>query len=61
VPLGVRHYERLAAGFDGIGAFVERPDELAPALEMAFASEMPSIVNVMVEPQPEYFAGRFGS
>ncbi len=23
VPLGVRHYERLAAGFDGIGAFVE--------------------------------------
>jgi len=59
VPLGVRHYERLAAGFDGIGAFVERPDELEPALEMAFASEMPSIVNVMVEPQPEYFAGRY--
>ncbi len=62
VPLGVRHYERLAPGFDGIGA-VRRgaPTRLAPALEMAFASEMPSIVNVMVEPQPEYFAGRFGS
>ncbi len=59
VPLGVRHYERLAPGFDGIGSLVERPDELRPALEQALAADGPSIVNVLVEPAPEYFAGRF--
>ena len=26
VPLGVRHYERMAGAFDGEGFFVERPD-----------------------------------
>ena len=58
VPLGVRHYERLAPGFDGIGELVERPDQLRPALERAFNADVPSIVNVLVEPEPEYFAGR---
>jgi acetolactate synthase I/II/III large subunit len=59
VPLGVRHYERLAPGFDGAGSLVERPEELRPALEQALAADGPSIVNVLVEPAPEYFAGRF--
>ena len=59
VPLGVRHYERLAPGFDGIGEFVEEPSQLRPALERALAYEGPSIVNVLVEPEPEYFPGRY--
>ena len=59
VPLGVRHYERLAPGFDGFGALVERPEELRPVLEQALATKGPSIVNVLVEPEPEYFPGRF--
>ena len=59
VPLGVRHYERLAPGFDGVGEFVERPEQLRPALERALAADTPSIVNVLVEPEPEYFAGRY--
>jgi len=59
VPLGTRHYERLAPGFDGVGELVDRPDQLRPALERALAHDGPSIVNVMVEPEPEYFAGRF--
>jgi acetolactate synthase-1/2/3 large subunit len=58
VPLGVRHYERLAPGFDGEGWLVERPEEIRPALEGALASSKPSIVNVMIEPAPEYFPGR---
>jgi acetolactate synthase-1/2/3 large subunit len=58
VPLGVRHYERMAAGFDGEGFFVERPDDIGPALDAAFASDAPSIVNVMLDPAAEYFPGR---
>ena len=30
-----------------------------PALEQALAAEGPSIVNVLVDPEPEYFPGRF--
>ena len=58
VPLGVRHYERMAGAFDGEGFFVEQPDEIGPALDAAFASPAPSIVNVMLDPAAEYFAGR---
>jgi acetolactate synthase I/II/III large subunit len=58
IPLGVRHYERMAGAFDGAGFFVERPDEIGPALDAAFASGAPSIINVMVDPAAQYFAGR---
>jgi len=58
VPLGVRHYERMAGAFDGEGFFVEQSDELGPALDAAFASSHPSIVNVMLDPAAEYFPGR---
>jgi acetolactate synthase-1/2/3 large subunit len=58
VPLGVRHYERMAGAFDGRGFFVERPEEIGPALDAAFASSTPSIVNVMLDPAGEYFPGR---
>ncbi|TMK55937.1 MAG: thiamine pyrophosphate-binding protein, partial [Actinobacteria bacterium] len=59
IPLGVRHYERLAPGFDGEGELVERPEDLRPALERAFALGKPAIVNVLVEPAAEYFPGRY--
>ena len=58
-PLGQRHYESLAPGFGGDGELVEHPDQLRPALERAFASERPSILNVLIEPAPEYFSGRY--
>jgi acetolactate synthase-1/2/3 large subunit len=58
VPLGVRHYEQMAGAFDGRGIFVERPEEIGPALDAAFAAGAPSIVNVMVDPAAEYFSGR---
>jgi len=58
VPLGVRHYERMAGAFDGQGFFVNQPDEIGPALDAAFAANTPSIVNVMVDPTAEYFPGR---
>ncbi len=59
VPLGVRHYERLAPGFDAEGELIERPDQIRPALERALAASTPSIVNALVEPAAEYFPGRY--
>jgi acetolactate synthase-1/2/3 large subunit len=63
VPLGVRHYERMAGAFDGQGWFVERPEEIGPALDGALdaarASHAPAIVNVMLDPAAEYFPGRY--
>jgi acetolactate synthase-1/2/3 large subunit len=58
VPLGVRRYERMAGAFDGEGYFVETPEQIGPALDAAFASDRPSIVNVMLDPAAEYFPGR---
>ena len=43
-------YERLTEVFGGHGERVERPDELAPALERALAAGEPAIVNVMLDP-----------
>jgi acetolactate synthase-1/2/3 large subunit len=43
-------YHRLAEVFDGHAEHVERPDELAPALERALAAGKPAIVNVMLDP-----------
>jgi acetolactate synthase-1/2/3 large subunit len=59
VPLGVRHYERLAPGFDGEGELVERPEQIRPVLERALAATNPFIVNALVEPAAEYFPGRY--
>jgi acetolactate synthase I/II/III large subunit len=43
-------YHRLADVFGGHAEHVERPDELAPALERALAADAPAIVNVMLDP-----------
>src|ERR671930_464413 len=43
-------YHRLTDAFGGHGEHVERPDELAPALERALGSGEAAIVNVMLDP-----------
>jgi len=43
-------YHRLADVFGGHAEHVERPDELAPALERALAADQLAIVNVMLDP-----------
>jgi acetolactate synthase-1/2/3 large subunit len=43
-------YHRLTEVFGGHAEHVERPDELAPALERALASGETAIVNVMLDP-----------
>ena len=42
-------YEMVVQGLGGHGEYVQRPEELPPALERAFASGKPSLVNVAVE------------
>ena len=48
--LAPTRYDRLTEAFGGHGEHVERPDELAPALERALGSGEPAIVNVMLDP-----------
>ena len=48
--LAPSRYERLCDVFGGHAEHVERPGDLAPALERALASGEPAIVNVMLDP-----------
>jgi acetolactate synthase-1/2/3 large subunit len=47
-------YDRVVEALGGHGELVERPDELRPALERAFASGQPALVNVLTDPSVAY-------
>ena len=47
-------YDRVVEALGGHGELVERPDELRPALERAFASGRPALVNVLTDPTIAY-------
>lgn len=48
--LGPTRYDLAAAGFGCHGEYVERPGDLAPALERAAAAGRPACVNVLTDP-----------
>lgn len=48
--LGMVHYEKLVEALGGFGAFVDKPEDIRPALEAAFNSGKVACVNVMVDP-----------
>jgi acetolactate synthase I/II/III large subunit len=48
--LGMVHYEKMVEDLGGFGAFVEKPEDIRPAIEAAFASGKTACVNVMVDP-----------
>jgi acetolactate synthase I/II/III large subunit len=50
---GVR-YDLMAAAFGCYGELVERPEEIRPAIERAFASGKPAVVNVLTDPTVVY-------
>lgn len=50
VELGATRYDLAAAGFGAHAEFVERPGEIKPALERAFASGKPACINVISDP-----------
>ena len=43
-------YDQVVEALGGHGELVERPDDLRPALERAFASGKPALVNVLTDP-----------
>jgi acetolactate synthase-1/2/3 large subunit len=47
-------YDEVVSALGGHGELVERPDELRPALERAFASGKPALVNVLTDPEVVY-------
>lgn len=55
-------YDQVVQGLGGYGEFVERPEDLAPALERALAAKRPALLNVAVEraisPRAEAAIGR---
>ncbi|MBI2690591.1 MAG: acetolactate synthase [Solirubrobacterales bacterium] len=47
-------YDTIAETLGGHGEFVESPDQLRPALERAFESGKPAVVNVLTDPSVVY-------
>jgi acetolactate synthase-1/2/3 large subunit len=50
---GIR-YDRMVEALGGYGELVERPEDIRPALERAFASGKPACVNVLTDPSVVY-------
>jgi len=48
--LAPTRYDKVVEALGGYGELVTMPDEIAPALERAFASGKPACVNVMLDP-----------
>jgi acetolactate synthase-1/2/3 large subunit len=47
-------YDRMVEALGGYGELVERPQDIRPALERAFASGLPACVNVLIDPDKPY-------
>lgn len=52
-------YDKVVEGLGGHGEFVERPQDIQPALERAFASGKPACVNVVTDPDPPGIRGGY--
>src|SRR5713226_5801488 len=48
--LGYSSYDKMAEVFGAHGEYVERPEDIRPALERAAASGKPAVVNVITDP-----------
>ncbi|GIX46113.1 MAG: hypothetical protein KatS3mg131_0324 [Candidatus Tectimicrobiota bacterium] len=57
--LGYQRYEKLMDAFGGYGEYVEKPQDIRPALERAFASGKPAIVNVVTDYRARATTQRF--
>ncbi len=52
--LNYTRYDKVVEAMGGHGEFVENPDDIIPALERAFASGKPALVNVILRQVKEY-------
>ena len=51
--LGWQRYDRVVEALGGYGEFVERPDDIRGAIERAFKSGKPALVNVCTDPEAQ--------
>jgi len=49
--LAATRYDEMAKALGGYGEFVERPEEIAPAIRRAVESGLPAIINVHTDPE----------
>jgi acetolactate synthase-1/2/3 large subunit len=47
-------YDKVVEALGGYGELVDRPDQIRPALDRAFASGLPACINVICDPKAEY-------
>jgi acetolactate synthase-1/2/3 large subunit len=59
--LGYTRYERLAVDLGAHGEFVEKPHDIRPALERAYASGKPAVVNVITDGKARAQTVRFSA
>ncbi|MCH9051101.1 MAG: hypothetical protein IIA72_08455 [Proteobacteria bacterium] len=59
VELSHTRYDKVVEGLGGHGEFVEKPNEIRPALDRAFASGKPALVNVILKTDREYKGGGY--
>ena len=59
--LGFTRYDKLAEDLGAHGEFVEKPGEILPALERAWASARPAVVNVITDPNARAQTVRFSA
>ena len=59
VDLRQTRYDKMVEALGGHGEFVEKPDEIRPALDRAFASGKPALINVVLKTDREYKGGGY--
>jgi acetolactate synthase-1/2/3 large subunit len=59
--LGYTRYDKVAQDFGAHGEFVEKPHEIRPALERAWASGKPAVVNVITDSKARAQTIRFSA
>jgi acetolactate synthase-1/2/3 large subunit len=52
--LDLRAYHEMVKAMGGHGELVERAEDLEQALDRAFASGLPSCINVTTDPEPDF-------
>jgi acetolactate synthase-1/2/3 large subunit len=50
--IGMVNYHKAVEALGGKGILVENPDDIRPALEQAFSTNVPVCINVMTDPKP---------
>ena len=50
---GIR-YDKMVEALGGYGELIQRPEDIRPALDRAFASGLPACINVLIDPNKPY-------